>query len=51
MKKETVAKIIGVGGTLLGLAATLMGNYTNDQKMKNAVAEEVAKALAEKTTE
>lgn len=50
MKKDTAVKLIGIGGTLLGLVATLAGNYTNDQKMKTTVAEEVAKALAEKTT-
>ena len=48
MKKDTVIKIIGIGGTLLGLAATLVNNYSNEQTMKKTVAEEVAKALADK---
>lgn len=48
MKKDTVVKIIGIGGTLLGLAATLVNNYSNEQNMKKTVAEEVAKALADK---
>lgn len=48
IKKDTVVKIIGIGGTLLGLAATLVTNYSNEQTMKKTVAEEVAKALADK---
>lgn len=48
MKKDNVVKIIGVVGTVLGLGATLLNNYSNDQNMKKTVAEEVAKALANK---
>lgn len=48
MKKDVLLKIIGIGGTILGLGATLLTNYSNDQNMKKTVAEEVAKALAEK---
>jgi len=48
MKKDAIVKLVGVGGTLLGLAATLITNYSSEQTMKKTVAEEVAKALAEK---
>ena len=48
MKKDNVVKIIGIVGTVLGLGATLLNNYSNDQNMKKTVAEEVAKALADK---
>ena len=48
MKKDSVIKIIGVVGTVLGVGATLLNNYSNDQNMKKTVAEEVAKALADK---
>lgn len=48
IKKDSVVKIIGVVGTVLGLGATLLTNYSNDQNMKKTVAEEVAKALADK---
>lgn len=48
MNKDVLVKILGVGGTLLGLGATLLTSWSNDQTMKKTVAEEVAKALAEK---
>lgn len=48
MKKDTVVKIIGLVGTGLGLVATLASNYSSEQTMKKTVAEEVAKALADK---
>lgn len=48
MNKDTVVKLIGFGGMLLGLAATVVNNYSSEQSMKKTVAEEVAKALAEK---
>lgn len=48
MKKDSVIKIIGIVGTVLGVGATLLNNYSNDQNMKKTVAEEVAKALSDK---
>lgn len=48
MKKETVVKIVGIGGALGSLALTLLTNWTNEQTMKKTVTEEVAKALADK---
>lgn len=48
MKKDTVVKVIGLIGTGLGLVATLASNYSSEQTMKKTVAEEVAKALADK---
>ena len=48
MKKIDAVKVLGLLGTGLGLAATLLSNYSAEKEMKKTVAEEVAKALAQK---
>lgn len=50
MAKIDVTKIIGIGGTILGLAATLASGYSSKKEMEKTVADEVAKALANKTS-
>lgn len=49
MKKSSIdaVKILGIIGTGLGVVATVLGNYSQEKEMKKAVAEEVAKALAD----
>lgn len=47
MKKFDTVKVLGILGTVAGLAATMLTNYTSEKEMKKTVAEEVAKALAE----
>ena len=46
--KISVAKVIGVVGTVLGLIATLISGWSNDKAMKEAVKKEVEKALQNK---
>ena len=48
MKKINMVKFVGLLGTGLGLAATLLSNYSQQSEMKKTVEEEVAKALAKK---
>ena len=48
LDKNTAMKLLGIGGTLLGVAATVMSNMSQQNEMKATVAKEVAKALAEK---
>lgn len=38
---------IGIAGLALSLATSLVKGYSDDEKMKKAVAEEVSKALAQ----
>lgn len=46
MKKFNKFKLIGIVGTALGLASTLIANYADDRVMEETVKEEVNKALA-----
>lgn len=46
-----LARIIGFAGLLLGGAATLIGRWSDEQQMKQTVAEEVEKALAQREEE
>lgn len=48
IQKETVVKLVGVGGMVLTGIATLLSNYSNEQRMIQTVEEKVAKALADK---
>lgn len=48
MQGKTLIKIIGLAATILGAGATIVGDMVNEQKMKNEVASEVAKAIANK---
>lgn len=50
MKKISIdtVKLIGLVGTGLGIAATLLGNYSQGKELQKTVEEEVAKALSNK---
>lgn len=48
MKGQTLIKIIGLAATVVGAGATIVGDMVNEQKMKNEVASQVAKAVANK---
>ena len=50
MKKETVLKVVGVMGTVMGIGATLISDYSNKKTMEKTVTEKVAEALAEAAT-
>ena len=39
------SKLIAIGGTILTLAATVVGKISDDKKLKDEVAKEVAKQL------
>lgn len=41
-------KVAGIGGSVLGIAATIISEYASDKKLDNKVAEKVAEALSEK---
>lgn len=45
MKKVNIVKVLGIVGTGLGLAATLISDYANKKELDSKVAEAVAKAL------
>ena len=47
MKFDTT-KLIAIGGTLLTLAATIVGKISEDKQLKDTVAKEVAKQLKDK---
>ena len=52
MDKAKVFKtLLGVAGTALTLGATLINNKVSDDKMKEAVAKEVKKALENQVKE
>lgn len=44
MKFDT-SKLIAIGGTLLTLAATVVGKISDDKRLQEEVAKEVAKQL------
>nr|DAJ97389.1 MAG TPA: YtxH-like protein [Herelleviridae sp.] len=45
--KFDAAKVVGIAGTVLGVAATLISNYSDKKELDAKVEEKVAKALAE----
>lgn len=54
MKKldtATVAKVVGIAGTVVGLAGTLMSNWAGEKKTDETIAKKVAEALAKSQTE
>lgn len=51
MKKINKFKLIGIVGTALGLASTLIANYVDDRVVEETVKEEVNKALAARDEE
>lgn len=42
-------KILGIGATVLGIAASLITKMVDDKALDRKISEEVAKALAEKS--
>lgn len=48
MKKFDATKMIGIIGTMLGIAGTLISSYANDKDLDRKVEEKVTKVLAEK---
>lgn len=49
--KIDLIRIVGFAGLILGGAASLIGRWSDEQMMKQTVAEEVEKALAEREEE
>lgn len=50
-KAKVIKTCLSIGGTLLMGVATLINNKVADDKMKETVAEEVKKALADQVKE
>ena len=48
MKKIDVVKIVGIAGTVLGVASTFLGNWATQKTMDETVAKKVAEALKSK---
>ena len=47
---EKVIKGIGLGATLVGVAASLVSNWVGEKNLDSKIAKEVTKAVAEKAT-
>lgn len=48
MDKKMSIKLIKITGVVIGLAATLLANYSQEKELEKAVAEKVQEALANK---
>ena len=48
VKKINWTKVAGVAGTVLGLAATLASNWSQEKAMDSKINEAVSKALSDK---
>lgn len=48
MKKTDVVRIIGFAGTILGVAATLITNWSQQQTMEQTIEEKVNEAIAKR---
>lgn len=46
--KINVVKVVNVAATVLGIAGTLLSGWAGQKTMKENIAKEVSKALAEK---
>lgn len=46
MKKVDIVKVMSIGGTILGIAGTLISGYASNKEMARTVEEKVAEALA-----
>lgn len=46
MKKIDIVKVMSIGGTILGIAGTLISGYASNKEMARTVEEKVAEALA-----
>lgn len=51
MDKTKMIQIAGVTGTILGVGATLLSNWSSDQKMEKLVEEKVVEILEKKLSE
>lgn len=49
MKKFNGVKVVGIVGTVLGVAATLVSNWTQQKTMDETIKKEVEKALTSKS--
>lgn len=47
MKKINGFQILGLVGSILGIAGTLLGSYANDKKTSQEIEEKVVKVVAE----
>ncbi len=46
---QKYVRILSLGVTVISLVATVATSYLNEQTMKNEIAEEITRQLAEKT--
>lgn len=49
MGKVNVAKLLGIAGAIIGLVGTLISDLGSSKQIKDDVAEEVEKQLAERS--
>lgn len=49
--KTKMAQLVGVTGTILGVGATLLSNWSNDQKLEKLVDKKVTEILERKLSE
>lgn len=45
MDKTKLTKALGIGGTVLGVVATLVANYASEQKQKETIEKKIQEAL------
>lgn len=45
MKKPNWTQVVGIGGTVLGLVASIASNYASKKQQEETIAKEVQKAL------
>ena len=48
MKFNTIVKVVNIAGTVLGIAGTLLTGWAGQKTMKENIANEVSKALADR---
>lgn len=49
--KTKMVQITGIAGTILGVGATLLSSWSNDQKMEKLVEDKVTEILEKKLSE
>lgn len=45
MSKDDLIKVVGIAGTVLGVGATLLQNWSSDQKLEKLVNDKVKEIL------
>ncbi|MCD8119698.1 MAG: hypothetical protein LUE29_09535 [Lachnospiraceae bacterium] len=50
-KKSNLINVLGMVATVIGMGATLLSNWANEQKMNERIKEEVDAALAEQNSD